>query len=702
MAQMNYPHAPSGCTPGEKIVFNALKRHLPEDYYVWFEPTLFGRKASARPDFVVLGKDIGFAIIEVKDWSIDRIHSANRSQFEILHGNKIEVRTNPEKQVELQFRKFADELKRYENTEPNKYELLLEKDGPHKGRQVFSISKLVAFPNITRYGWKNSEVKLFHMLNSELVLLKEDLGDTLISQLRKVRLFRSSLSKEQMSFLRWIISPETRVPLSQGKLFTLAPEQVGIAKIDTYLPPHALKLSKNPHAILVRGVVGSGKTLILLFRAKFISEQNPNWRVVILTYNKSLKKYLEKIFLQIGGNPDRVEIVNFHKWCKDKLSPHGLFKSPQNKWQQKKLISKLLKDKKLKGFDAQFLADEFNWIKERLDYKKWEDYLDTKKISRVGREKGLGRTEKEKRQQIYDLFNLYQKELAKQNTSDWADLPILMQKAMDNGIIKGQQYHALLIDEAQDFAPSWFRVAFQMVKPETHMIFIVGDGAQKIYRQDFTWKELGLGIRSQNSYVLKHTYRNTYEIINVALDVIQDSPTLLTELKSAGDGIVETETVNDLSRHGPLPIFFASNSPEEEFKKIAKEILLLSQRGYSLNNIVILHRYRYRQKQVMQVLRKHGIACTNDLAIVKPSVKVSTFLSVKGLEFDVVFICGLEEFREDLHINTQSDEAQAFFDQTRKLLYVGMTRAKHLLYITHSGTPPKWIIERLQDKVRKV
>ncbi len=473
MAQMNYPHAPQGCTPGERVIFNTLKRHLPNDYYVLYEPTLFGKKASARPDFVVLGKDIGLAIIEVKDWSVDRIHSANRNQFEIISGKKIDARTNPEKQVELQYRRFTDELERYSDTEPEKYNTLLEKNGQYKGRQVFSISKLVAFPNITQHGWKTSELKLFHMLNSELVLLREDLGDALISRLQQARFFNVSLSKEQMNTLKWMLSPETRVPLSQGKLFTLDPEQVGIAKIDTYLPPQALRLSKKPHAMLVRGVVGSGKTLILLFRAKFISEQNPNWRVLILTYNKSLKKYLEKIFKQIGGDPDRVEIINFHKWCSNMLSPHGLFKSPQNGSSQKGLITKLLKENKSKDIEPQFLVEEFDWIKERLDYRKWQDYIDPKKVNRRGRGQGLSR---QKRQKIYDLFCLYQEHLEKHKMSDWADVPILMQKAMDKGVIEKQQYHAIMIDEAQDFAPSWFKVAFQMVKSETNMVFIVGDG----------------------------------------------------------------------------------------------------------------------------------------------------------------------------------------------------------------------------------
>jgi hypothetical protein len=71
MAQMNYPHAPDGCQRGERVIFNALKRLLPEKCYIWYEPTLFGRRKSARPDFVVLGRDLGLVIIEVKDWSLN-------------------------------------------------------------------------------------------------------------------------------------------------------------------------------------------------------------------------------------------------------------------------------------------------------------------------------------------------------------------------------------------------------------------------------------------------------------------------------------------------------------------------------------------------------------------------------------------------------------------------------------------------------
>lgn len=39
---------------------------------------------------------------------------------------------------------------------------------------------------------------------------------------------------------------------------------------------------------LIRGVAGSGKKIILASRAKMLSEQNPNWKILILCYNIDL------------------------------------------------------------------------------------------------------------------------------------------------------------------------------------------------------------------------------------------------------------------------------------------------------------------------------------------------------------------------------------------------------------------------------
>ncbi|GIK39562.1 MAG: DNA helicase [Chloroflexota bacterium] len=705
MAKMNYPTAPDGCQPGERVVFNALKRYLPDDYFGWHEPTLFGDKRSARPDFLVLGRDIGLIIVEVKDWSIDKIRGANRDTFEIFTGSQLAKRTNPEKQVEGHFRVLKEEIERYRTTDQEKYSLLLRTSGKHEGKLAVSIAYLVAFPNISRHEWRTSELHLPNMINEKRVLLKEDLGEALLTRLRTAPTFSTTLSKKQIDTLKWMLYPETRVPGTQGQLFTLDPDQLGLAKLDTYLPEHAQLLYRKQQAKLIRGVVGSGKTLILLFRAKFLSEQNPNWRVLVLTYNKSLREYLRQVFSQIEGDSNRVEIVNFHKWCRELLLAQGLFKNPQNSSSQKGLIANLLQEAKVTEFDPEFLAEEFNWIKERVDYRSWQDYLDPQKVKRTNRERGLGRSEIPKRQLIYDLFCRYQARLAQNKSCDWADLPVMVLRAMDDGLIKLAQYHAILIDEAQDFAPAWFRVAFRMIKPETSMVFMAGDGAQKIYARDFTWKELGLGITSQNSYILRRSYRSTREIVEVALEAIRNSQTLIEELQSAGDTLVEPDGGYNEFRHGPLPVLLSFESPDKEYSGIAAQILSLLQQGYLPKDMVILQRHRSGNERMAQELRSRGVACTvvsGDLDFTAPAVKICTFHSAKGLEFEVVFICGLEEFKINEPIDIESQEFQQLLDQERKLLYVGMTRARRLLYITYSGVAPEWIIDRLQKKLEEM
>lgn len=61
-----------------------------------------------------------------------------------------------------------------------------------------------------------------------------------------------------------------------------------------------------------------------------------------------------------------------------------------------------------------------------------------------------------------------------------------------------------------------------------------------------------------------------------------------------------------------------------------------------------------------------------------PSIKLMTLHNSKGLEFNIVFLVGLEE---DLfpHINAKDNEKA--IEEERRLCYVGMTRAKRQLYL---------------------
>ncbi len=64
------------------------------------------------------------------------------------------------------------------------------------------------------------------------------------------------------------------------------------------------------------------------------------------------------------------------------------------------------------------------------------------------------------------------------------------------------------------------------------------------------------------------------------------------------------------------------------------------------------------------------------------TVKLMTIHAAKGLEFEVVFVGGLEEtlFPNAMSINTREE-----LEEERRLFYVAITRAKHRLYLSHSN-----------------
>ena len=82
-----------------------------------------------------------------------------------------------------------------------------------------------------------------------------------------------------------------------------------------------------------------------------------------------------------------------------------------------------------------------------------------------------------------------------------------------------------------------------------------------------------------------------------------------------------------------------------------------------------------------EFLEKTALYQSTDKLDTEPKLKLMTFHTAKGLEFPVVFMIGMEE---GLFPHSRSLLEPQEIEEERRLCYVGITRAKERLYLTHT------------------
>ena len=448
--------------------------------------------------------------------------------------------------------------------------------------------------------------------------------------------------------------------------------------------------------LLVKGVPGSGKSVVLMQRAlrfnmKAIAAKETK-RIVILTYAKSLVKYTNELVDLAQLSKRMIDIMTIDKCC------HSVYSQMTHKsklfilqdYEKKaeyvdKAIQKHLDKNKKHRFhdiDASFWIDEFKWMKEK-NITSEAQYVNAERTGRGGKV----RMTKEDKVIAYGIFHEYCTLLRQKNVLEWEDLYAYVIANADK-IPESAKFDYVLVDEAQDLSYVKLKVAKLLARKS---ITIAADKAQKIYNTSFSWKELGIDIRGKASKSLDKTFRSTKQIIQLAESLLEVNRALQDDQSEFTDAVLP-------EREGTVPqVIGCKNAAAEQ-----QMVISLIKKHLANNDVIgVLYRSTRERSSIVKWLQAAGITfemIQKDVgwSLNTPGVKISTIHSSKGLEFDVIIIPRFtqEVFPlSNLLENADQEQIAEIKAQERSLLYVGMTRAKYDLYLTYSGTHSDYLVD---------
>ncbi|TYB30928.1 MAG: AAA family ATPase [Candidatus Mcinerneyibacterium aminivorans] len=329
---------------------------------------------------------------------------------------------------------------------------------------------------------------------------------------------------------------------------------------------------------VIHGAAGTGKTVILLHRLKFLLMNFPHINnVLFLTFTASLSRYIENIINLENLNVEEknIDIKYFYSLCED------------------------------------IYGKKKNDVKFNMYYQKVYKYI----------------------------------------------------KKNEN---KLEKYDVIFVDEGQDLGELEYRIIFKFLKPKNSDLTIAIDDKQDIYRMNF---QKFFKNREVMEYKLKRPYRNTSSIMKFANLFIRnlfmpkrdeffykgEKPIIkrynrLIKLLNGIEDFIKREVRNSNYMYNDFVIVYPRKNIYEQ-NNIADTIAEF----FKLKEINLENIASYRNKR--------------NFLILDNNVKLSTIHSIKGFEFKIVIMLGID----DMYVTNRN----------KRLLYIASTRAKEKIFIPY-------------------
>lgn len=460
-----------------------------------------------------------------------------------------------------------------------------------------------------------------------------------------------------------------------------------------YLHPkqRVLARARTKGPMRVTGGAGTGKTVVALHRAAFLVREvfpRPDDRILFTTFTVNLaldlRRQLEKLLEP--HELARVDVKNIDSWASEFLRASGEHVRLAAGEVQEQAWQRVMDIDAVPGFSLEFCKAEWREVVQAQDLQEEEAYV---RAVRHSRGVPLGRRE---RRLLWPVFRAYRQELEGLGQSE----PIeILRRARRKVEAEGGpgRYRAVVVDETQDFSQEALRLVRALAGPEhPDDVFLVGDAHQRIYGRPVTLGSAGINVRGRRSQELRLNYRTTAAICRWSIGALgREQVDDLDEGTASRRGYVSL-------REGQPPSVHSFEHAADEVAFVVGEVKRLLAAGTPPEGICIAARRTYPLRdRFLDALVREGIPA--DLIDREeprhPSVRLATMHRIKGLEFPVVFVVGVNagEVPLDLPELVSDDPVLAHRTEVaeRCLLYVAASRARDALFITSWGTPSPFL-----------
>ena len=283
------------------------------------------------------------------------------------------------------------------------------------------------------------------------------------------------------------------------------------------------------------GGAGTGKTVVLIHRARALARRAPTARIVLTTFTTNLADALREGVTELDpslapaahlGGPACSRPV-WIRW------PRPWFGRPAPRWgRRSRRCSAGPEQPSTRGLRRRggetwsrpprrrcppsiatdtFLSAEYGLVVLPHRIRTAEEYL---RVRRPGRGVALDRA---RRHQVWDLIQAYRVQSRLDGTLDYAEAAAVAAAHLET---QGPLVDHVLVDEGQDLSPVHWQMLRALVAPGTDDLFLAEDSHQRIYGAPVVLGRYGIRIVGR-SRRLTLNYRTTAQNLHYALGILE-------------------------------------------------------------------------------------------------------------------------------------------------------------------------------------